>query len=41
VRLVQVNNEDARLVLAMNRLRHAYLKIEPGLEPYFLTSPAF
>jgi hypothetical protein len=24
-------------VLAMNRLRHAYLKIEPGLEPYFTT----
>jgi hypothetical protein len=37
VRLVQINNEDAKLVLAMNRLRHAYLKIEPGLEPYFTT----
>ena len=37
VRLVQINGEDARLVLAMNRLRHAYLKIEPGLEPYFTT----
>ena len=24
-------------MLAMNRLRHAYLKIEPGLEPYFST----
>src|SRR5512132_4682147 len=35
VRLVQINTEEFQLVLAMNRLRHAYLKIEPGLEPYF------
>jgi hypothetical protein len=37
VRLVQINTEEVQLVLAMNRLRHAYLKIEPGLEPYFTT----
>jgi hypothetical protein len=37
VRLVQINTEELQLVLAMNRLRHAYLKIEPGLEPYFTT----
>jgi hypothetical protein len=37
VRLVQINTEEVRLALAMNRLRHAYLKIEPGLEPYFTT----
>jgi hypothetical protein len=37
VRLVQINNEEFKLVLAMNRLRHAYLRIEPGLEPYFST----
>jgi hypothetical protein len=37
VRLVQINTEEVRLTLAMNRLRHAYLKIEPGLEPYFTT----
>jgi hypothetical protein len=37
VRLVQINNEEFKLVLAMNRLRHAYLTIEPGLEPYFTT----
>ena len=37
VRLVQINNEEFQLVLAMNRLRHAYLTIEPGLEPYFTT----
>jgi hypothetical protein len=35
VRQVQINDEEFQLVLAMNRLRHAYLKIEPGLEPYF------
>jgi hypothetical protein len=37
VRLVQINTEEFQLALAMNRLRHAYLKIEPGLEPYFTT----
>jgi hypothetical protein len=37
VRQVQINNEEFKLVLAMNRLRHAYLKIEPGLAPYFTT----
>jgi hypothetical protein len=37
VRLVQINNEEFKLVLAMNRLRHAYLTIEPGLAPYFST----
>ena len=37
VRQVQINNEEFKLVLAMNRLRHAYLTIEPGLEPYLTT----
>ena len=37
VRLVQIGNEDLRLVLAMNRLRHGYLAMAPGLEPYFST----
>jgi len=37
VRLVRINTEEALLVLAMNRLRHAYLEIEPGLAPYFTT----
>jgi hypothetical protein len=37
VRLVQINNEEVRTILAMNRLRHAYLEIEPGLRPYFTT----
>ena len=36
-RLVQINTEEFQLVLAMNRLRRAYLDIEPGLERYFTT----
>jgi hypothetical protein len=36
-RLVQINTEEFELVLAMNRLRHAYLQVEPGLERYFTT----
>lgn len=37
VRLVEVNNEDVHWVYGMNRLRHAYLDMEPDLEPYFVT----
>jgi hypothetical protein len=37
IRLVQINNEEVRTMLAMNRLRHAYLKIAPGVRPYFGT----
>ena len=36
-RLVQINTEEFQLVLAMNRLRRAYLQIAPALEPYFTT----
>jgi hypothetical protein len=36
-RLVQINAEEFRLVMAMNRLRHAYLTLEPGLERYLTT----
>ena len=36
-RLVQINAEEFQLVLAMNRLRHAYLTLEPGLERYLST----
>jgi hypothetical protein len=36
-RLVQINTEEFELVLAMNRLRQAYLQIEPGLERFFTT----
>jgi hypothetical protein len=35
VRLVDINTEEKRTVLAMNRLRRAYLEMAPGLEPYF------
>jgi hypothetical protein len=38
VRLAQVNLENARWVQGMNRIRNAYLQLEPGLEPYFVTS---
>jgi hypothetical protein len=37
VRLVQINTEEFQLVLAMNRLRHAYLIIAPSLGPFFTT----
>jgi hypothetical protein len=37
VRLVQINTEEFQLVLALNRLRRAYLTIAPDLEPYFTT----
>ena len=36
-RLVQINVEEVNTVLAMNRLRHAYLTMVPELEPYFST----
>jgi hypothetical protein len=36
-RLVQINTEEFQLVLAMNRLRNAYLQLEPGLERYLTT----
>jgi hypothetical protein len=36
-RLVQINAEEFQLMLAMNRLRRAYLALEPGLERYLTT----
>jgi hypothetical protein len=36
-RLDEVNMEDAVWVAGMNRIRHAYLEIGPGLAPYFIT----
>jgi len=35
VRLDEVNLEDVLWVAGMNRIRHAYLRAKPGLEPYF------
>ena len=37
VRLLEINNEDYFWVRGMNRLRGAYLEIDPGLAPYFVT----
>src|SRR5438445_12197780 len=34
-RLMQLNGDDFRWVVGMNRLRHAYLELHPELEPYF------
>ncbi|HEY8681030.1 MAG TPA: hypothetical protein VIN01_08250 [Candidatus Dormibacteraeota bacterium] len=38
-RLTALNRDDFRWVIAMNRLRHAYLELHPELEPHFTTSP--
>jgi hypothetical protein len=38
-RLTQLNRDDFRWVIAMNRLRHGYLDLHPDLEPNFTTSP--
>jgi hypothetical protein len=35
--LVRINTEEFQLVLVMNRLRRAYLTMEPGLERYLST----
>jgi hypothetical protein len=37
VRLIQVNAEEWFYVQGMNRIRHAYLEMVPGLRPYFVT----
>ena len=37
IRLVDARIEDFWLLSGMNRLRHAYLQLAPGLEPYFVT----
>ena len=38
-RLMMLNRDDYRWVVGMNRLRHAYLELRPGLERYFIGSP--
>jgi hypothetical protein len=38
-RLMQLNGDDYRWVIGMNRLRRAYIDLHPELEPYFITSP--
>ena len=37
-RLIDANNEELQCVRGMNRIRHAYREMVPGLEPYFITS---
>jgi len=37
VRLLEINNEDYVWVKGMNRLRSAYVEIDPGLAGYFVT----
>jgi hypothetical protein len=37
-RISSANIEDLRCIGGMNRIRHGYLEIAPGLEPYFITS---
>jgi len=36
-RVLQLDCEDVHSVLGMNRLRRAYLDMQPELEPHFLT----
>ena len=38
-RLTQLNRDDYRWVIGMNRLRSLYPELHPELEPYFTTSP--
>jgi hypothetical protein len=38
LRLVETTREDLRAVQGMNRIRHAYLEMAPGLAPYFVAS---
>lgn len=35
-RVASASSEDIRLLQGMNRLRHAYHELVPGLEPYFI-----
>ena len=39
IRVVNASIDDASAILGMNRLRAAYLAIDPSLAPYFVTSP--
>ncbi len=39
VRVHNASREDAAIVLGMNRLRAAYLTIDPGIADYLVTSP--
>jgi len=36
-RLIDANSEELHAVRGMNRIRHAYREMVPGLEPYFVS----
>ena len=38
IRVVNASNEDLAYVIGMNRLRAAYLELDPGIERYLVTS---
>lgn len=38
-RLMSLNRDDYHWVMAMNRVRNAYLQLPPELEPHFFSSP--
>jgi hypothetical protein len=38
-RLIQINRDEKLTVVAMNRLRNAYLRLEPAVRPFFTASP--
>ena len=38
MRVMNASNDDAALVVGMNRLRAAYVDLDPGIEPYLVTS---
>jgi amino acid transporter len=37
-RVVQVNNEDFIWLAGLNRIRHAWVELDPGIEPYLVTA---
>lgn len=39
MRVLNVGMEDLMYVIAMNRLRAAYVEIDPGVRPYLMASP--
>jgi hypothetical protein len=39
IRVYNVGMEDLMYVVAMNRLRSAYVDLDPGVAPYLMTSP--
>lgn len=38
-RLMDLNRDDIRWVIGMNRLRHAYVQLNPEVQDYFVASP--